>query len=318
MSAHYDVTFAGQFVGEAPCRVVNFDLTGVTHSDYLGEAQERCVADAVTKLPKGAVWVDLVGSAHTIGWIDNPHGLATQVFSRRYVGPHMAAMHRTSARLLCVVTDMCCYPRNYEMLWWPECRPLAVLGQETVNRHGRFFYDWRLHTQCAYARAENWFSYGLEARKSSGHGCVIVAHSHLRDPRWNKGRLERWNWLLAKAAPCRVYGLGWEGWERDGVEFLESRRDAFDLGAWGACLPPARGFSTTKVRKYLLAGAPCYVWDDYPDTVPRQLREWGGPVDVAECLEATAPDFSLLDEAIQCLADGREDHERFGGYDIRE
>lgn len=350
-----DVVFAGRFNGTPPegLSMVETDLTDLRF-EWDDKAQQHAGDDLVDRLRAydPSVWIDISGSSATKSWIDNPTGVGVKLSSARYIGPLLYAMQELQLPRVCIVTDMRNMPRNHEMGWWPYTRPVAVLGQETIDGPCTMLGH-RYRTVCHYAGVENWFSFGIKPLPVQGEGCVIFAHSHLKDLRWSRGRNETWNTVFDMLDECgfdwRVHGLHWDVLDT----FLERRlhfKDAIDASSfysvlesvrWGIVLPPAEGFLTTKVRKYALKGALPMLWSGDrlrydPDGLVFPMdhaarfscaSDLSTLIDdsfavkslVADIELRTRPDFSALSDCIDSLhagvtPKGEDWLMRFGGY----
>jgi len=299
-----------------------FDRTPQTE---IAESIARCMPDATT-------WVDITGNCPTTSVIDNPGGTKVQRTGAQRVAPYLLAARLMGTRRICIVTDVRCYPVNFEMGWWPELIPSCVLGQEQSTRTRKINREEWTYS-CEYAGVENWFADGVPVKPwNARKELCYLGHAHLKDVRWKKGRLDT---ILAMDEACP--GMTYHGyeWEEAGIEAAEPLpvENLYEaLGSrygYGAMLSPAPGFLTTKLRKYLIAGVFPLVWSNgllYYDPDHRVVSEnsisridpnWTiddvrrySESEVTyfydEMVERTSPDWSKLWRAL--------DGEDFGGY----
>jgi len=338
------VTLFGQVRGDPPgVRVVRPNVRGMDEYSTVADVEARYRA-ATDELGPQDACLNVAGPSPTTSWVGNPYGASTQQCYMKYTGPLLYAMHHLGLKRVLLVHDPRNYPRDHEMLYWPECRPAVVLSLEERSfprrlRHQQYI----VHAQ--YGRGENWWSYGTPYHPCDEVGrdvpCLMVQHSHLEDDRLSDGRADAYATFMGGDEVDVLVGRGWDkypggaprAWQGE-VSPGECRR-LLQRALCGPIVPIADKFITSKLRQYALNGClplpygrgERFTYDHLGRYVPldaeirvqtrAELREL---VDrarrdegwrrgwVERIREATEPDFSVLEEALTNPG-------KFGGYE---
>lgn len=245
--------------------VVTPSLNGIDEESTNREIT-RVYDEAVARLRayEPQICINTVGACPSVSWVDNMMGAGVQAFAIRYVGPALYAMHALKLKRVCVVTDIRNYPKDQEMLYWPECRPVAVLSQEDIE-FPRRIYDNEYTIVARYAGCENFWLHGSEPTSPDNerpYDCGIFAHTHLKDGRLRVGRDDAWSSLLNDFKPSYVHGLGWEhfsGYDPSVMlGLLESFNDMFEKlrqTKFGPMISMRPSFNSCKLGLYAYHGA---------------------------------------------------------------
>ncbi len=353
----HDVILYGQVIDDYSwleqigVKVIVPNIVGVNNEITL-EAFHEKVWPSIEQLQdlRPQVWVNVAGGAYTRGVPTTQMRLLQAGI--RYSGPILYANAKLRLPRVCVVTDPKCYPHEFEMTdpGGEANIPIAVLSQEHASFEKRINYSkWMIHAR--YSACEYWMTDGMMPRRPKNDpkfDVVIVANSHFTNPRVEGFRTSTWEKILKGfTGKTAIIGHGWEGWDNRGwlgtVPSLDDVINAMHDGWAGSMIPQKRGFNTTKIRLYALAGcAPLphgrgeHLTYDVEGKVldldhPARISTRDGLTEadinraftfavyhrdkiIHEVLEKTKPDFSMLDEVVDWVAAKRELNFRFGGY----
>jgi len=308
----HDVLVFGQHVGNVDgVTHIRPDIRGLDDLSLVKDA-DRAYSNACDLVARWApeVCVNIAGMTPSVSYLGNPRRASTRCFAVKYVAPTQWVIQHLALRRILVVNDFRCYPREQEMLYWPHLIPHSILSQEE-RTFSRKILDHRFEVRAVNSGAENWWSYGIKRKKSTGElDCVVIANA------WPPKRVAIWETLLTDR--CTVYGKGWPDhtWIQPG-EVLPMLARA----RCGVVIPPAEGFRTSKPRKYCLMGALPLLYAGptlaYPGPGPtvRNAKELDTAIDNIVDLHhlwidylntITEPDFTLLNRALA--------GERIGGF----
>ena len=339
-----------EFKTKHPNADVHFIRPDVTQVDGLSSEKGMIAAcgDSIEELRsfEPRVCVNVCGASATCTWPGNPRGVFTQCWIAKYVAPAVHAMQFLKLKRICTNNDPRNYPKEAEMSYgWEHVRPVAMLTQET-RTFNRTTWNKNYLIHARYARAENWWSYGLSYAPidcDRPMTCTAIAHSHMNDGRLKKGRNEAWETILKNFKDVDVFGKGWETFSQDDHFHGAIRPGKVDKllrrTVCGPIVPCADGFATGKLRVYVLAGAapllygrgeyltydrderyvslddPFRITDDLERAIELCHDETLRKEYVTRLRRLSEPDFTLLDECIEhFINDGEEDYEKYGGY----
>lgn len=334
---------------------INWSIPGTEIALYKDEVTRQAYEDWVEQVLdwKPDVLIECVGSVCTTSWPWNPYDTSMLDMCAKYIAPAMYAYHKTELPRICIINDPRSYPNNFEMTYWPECRPVALLSQEnndwTRKIKGR---DWRV--RATYAGCENWWSYKLERNRSTRENpCTIIAHAHMKDNRINRQRQDVWEWILdglSDEVDYVVHGKGWEhfnGYDPERMLGPVHPDEVFvklQQAVCGPMIPIFHGFATAKLRQYALSGAVPFPYgrgeewltydvqghnvslDDelrFTDTdelialikKANNSPDWADEQATRIC-DATEPDWTKLVECVEHFGNGGGyEPERFGGME---
>ena len=297
--------------------------------------------------------IEMFGAPPTWSWPGNPNYARTQGFAVRYSAPQLYVMHKLKLKRYGIVTDPKVYKRDLEMASiWPECRPLAVLSQES-RVFNKKMYDQQYKIRAVYSGCEFWLTRDMKPREyrwPKEHPMMIAANSHVgKTGLIRHDRQGLWQEII-DACPngTAICGTGWDWLDDQGrlrmLGTLPTMRDVLSSlsnSVAGPMIPQYPGFNSTKPRLYALAGcaplpygpAGCRFPDWAYDRDERLLdlnSPWrfpgpkfdAKPDDYVEYIERvldiTTPDFTLLDQLIDATRSNvpvnAAWYEKFGGY----
>ena len=349
------VVYFGKWYGELPEGLiyVEWENKGLGAYSLSKEQKDKFKID-IARLDKYApftCFVTIAGYAANNSLLDNEYQVICQACSVRMIGPVINVLDHYKLPRIVVLNDIRNYPNEHEMTWFtPYMRPAALLSQRE-REWSRIIHGKRWYISERYAAAEHWRDFDEKTQPNKTHDCLIVGHAHMKDGKKLKHHDEAWRKILNSFLPInfKIYGSGWEhfsGYDPKIMPGLANADEIFSKAKTTVITITGGELYTNKARFALSKNClPLFYGRGGPHTMdplgkyiplddPSRIYEPGSLWDVVQTYcrnpatrqnvidrlwEKTKPDWSMLDNCINDLINGRdyntpEWRADYGGY----
>lgn len=220
ISKGHEVTYFGLLRGSIPgLRVVQPHLKGIDDMTSIQEQETAWRIDEETLGKDYDLFITVAGYAACRSFVTGKHVL--QACAIRYIGPILNAIRYLKIPRILINNDPRTYPRDQELLEFPELRPVAILDQIAdaggLRITPQVICGKKFRRHMRYAACESWAYLKQQpiTNEPRDLDCLMLAHAHVKDGIKQRHRIHALQRVVGDLSkfPYTIFGKGWQHYE---------------------------------------------------------------------------------------------------------